>query len=442
MIFGRSRLLAAAAALLLLGSASACGSSSTSDPVTAPSKPSAVGAPTGNGVIATIGRNGGRLASGDGGVTVTIPAGAVTGDVKVGIQPISNTAAGGIGSAFRLTPAAQKFAKPVRISFALTPTDLDGTAAGALGLAYQDARGFWEWTQTPPDASIKHVTMTTSHFGDWSKVAALRLRPTRATVRTGGTVALVATACVQNAAGDVIYLAEACGAISGNLAQLVTVVPGTWAVNGLGGGFPAVGTVTGANTSGVYTAPAHRVLDQAGTSVSAVSVQVDVRGKRTQLVADVTIGDGYHLVGTFRQTNSPLVCTGTVAAVVTDSIEATVTPGADGLYTVTNIKNTTTTFSGVRVPGVDIAVTVVHAPDVFRADQGTSDVLGDLITARFTGVGTVGTCSLGGPVLITGATSDARAGVTFNTGKFTSGVQKKLPSDPGTLRFTWVVTAL
>ena len=84
----------------------------------------------------------------------------------------------------------------------------------------------------------------------------------------------------------------------------------------------------------------------------------------------------------------------------------------------------------------------MHAPDVFRADQGTSDVLGDQITARFTGVGTVGTCSLGGPVLASGVTNDARASVTFNTGKFVNGVQKKLPSDPGTLRFTWVVTAL
>ena len=183
MIFGRSRLLAAFAGMFLLVSTAACGSSGASDTVVAPSRPSAVGTPTGNGVVATIGPNGGRLSSGDGGVTVTIPAGAVTADTQLGIQPISNTAAGGIGSAFRLTPVGQKFAKPVRISFGIMVGDLDGTAAGALGLASQDARGFWEWTQTPPDASTKHITMTTSHFGDWSKVAALRLRPTRATVR-------------------------------------------------------------------------------------------------------------------------------------------------------------------------------------------------------------------------------------------------------------------
>ena len=440
MIFGGPRVLAGFAAILVLVSTAACGSSGAGD-TAPPSRPSAVGTPTGNGVIATIGAHGGHLTSGDGGVTVTIPAGALTSSVKLGIQPISNTAAGGIGSAFRLTPAGQTFAKPIRISFATDPTDLDGTAAGALGLAFQDGKGFWEWTQTQPDASAKHLTMSTTHFGDWSKVAALRLKPTRATVRIGGTVSLVATACVQNATGDLIYLAYACGPIPDDLAPFAAVVPETWAVNGLGGGVPSVGTVKGTGTDGVYAAPAQKLEDIA-SSVAAVSVQVNVRGKRTQLITDITVSDGYHVVGTFRQTNSALVCGGTVASVVTDSVEATVTPGTDGLYTVTSIKNTATTFSGVRVPGVNIQVTVEHAPDVFRADQGTADILGTRITVRLTGVGTVGICSLGGPVLASGATSDARASVTFNTGKFVNGVQKKLSSDPGTLRFTWVVTAL
>ncbi len=441
MIFGGPRVLAGVAAIFVLAGLAACGSSGGGD-TAPPSRPSAVGTPTGNGVIATIGVRGGRLTSGDGGVTVTVPAGAVSGDVKLGVQPISNTAAGGIGSAFRLTPAGQKFAKPIRISFTTDSTDLDGTATGALGLAYQDTKGFWEWTQTPPDASAKHLTITTSHFGDWSKAAALRLKPTRTTVRIGGTVSLVATACVQNAAGSVIYLASECVPIPDDLSSFGAVVGGTWAVNGIGGGQSSVGTVKGTGTSGVYSAPSQKLAGGMGTAVVAVSVQVNIRGKRTQLITDVTVSDGYHIVGTFRQTNSSLVCGGTVAGLVTDSVDATVTPGADGLYTVTKIKNTATTFSGVRVPGVDIHVNVEHAPDVFRADQGTADILGSRITVRLTGVGTVGICSMGGPVLASGATSDARASVTFNTGKFVNGVQKNLPSDSGTLRFTWVVTAL
>jgi hypothetical protein len=204
----------------------------------------------------------------------------------------------------------------------------------------------------------------------------------------------------------------------------------------------AIGTVRGPDTTGVFVAPVRKTTGGIATAVAAVSVQVSIGGKTTRIVSNITVSGGYRVVGTLRQADSPLVCKGTVAALVGDSVEATVMPGANGSYTVTNIKNTKTTFSGVRVPGVDIQVAVAIAPDVFHADTGTSNVQGDLITVNFSGWTKIGACSMGGPVLGGDTTDDARAGVTFDTGTFVDGVRKNLKSDPGDLPFTWVVTEL
>jgi hypothetical protein len=56
-----------------------------------------------------IGAAVGVVTSADGLATVTIPSGALAGDTHIGIQPDTNTAAGGRGVAYRLTPDGQRF---------------------------------------------------------------------------------------------------------------------------------------------------------------------------------------------------------------------------------------------------------------------------------------------------------------------------------------------
>jgi hypothetical protein len=147
----------------------------------------------------------------------------------------------------------------------------------------------------------------------------------------------------------------------------------------------------------------------------------------------------YDVVGSFQQKDSPYVCKGTVAALVTDGIEATVTRTGSGLYTVSAVKNSKTTYSDVRVPGVDIDLTVRKAPEVFDADGGTATAQGNLITVAFTGKRLPGSCSLGGPVLGGADTQDTRIGFAFSTKKFVDDQQTKLSSNIGDLHFTWVV---
>src|SRR5689334_1468389 len=76
-------------------------------------QPSRVGSPDGPARQLVVGPAGGSLASGDGVLTLTVPAGAVDADTDFTITPISNTAPGGQGSAYRVGPDAVVLLAPV-----------------------------------------------------------------------------------------------------------------------------------------------------------------------------------------------------------------------------------------------------------------------------------------------------------------------------------------
>src|SRR5687768_430852 len=72
--------------------------------------PTAVGIAMGAPSELTIGAAGGRLASSDGKLTLVIPPGALASDTRITIQPISNNAPLGLGTAYRFTPDGGQFA--------------------------------------------------------------------------------------------------------------------------------------------------------------------------------------------------------------------------------------------------------------------------------------------------------------------------------------------
>jgi hypothetical protein len=403
--------------------------------------PSPVGKPTGVNVTKTIGSAGGSLSSGDGRVSVTIPAGALASDATVGIQQIENTAAGGLGDAYRLTPAGQTFTQPVQVSFPYVDADLAGSAPEALGIAFQDGRGLWEWQQAVAlDTTAKRLTVMTTHFSDWSSVEGLQLRPESATVKVNGQVTLVATSCVAQGKYSVVFMRFRCAEATDELAPL-GVRSATWSVNGSVGGSGATGTVRGNGESAVYTAPAKRPAGT-GRSVVAVSVEAQIRGKRTLLVANVTITSGYRVVGSFKQAASELVCSGAISSSVSDTVEFSVTPAAGDSFTVSSIKNSTTKFTQPKVPVVALRATVVKAPEIFTAQDGAVEAAAgqDLITVAVNGTTTLGACSFGGQILGTGQTESNRTGLAFYTNKFVGGKQTNIPEDTGFQHWTWVVT--
>ena len=76
-----------------------------------------VGVPTGPSTTKSIGPEGGSLTSADGRISVNVPPNAVAAAVDFGVQPITNLGQGGVGSAYRLEPSGQKFARSIKVSF-------------------------------------------------------------------------------------------------------------------------------------------------------------------------------------------------------------------------------------------------------------------------------------------------------------------------------------
>jgi hypothetical protein len=152
-----------------------------------------VGRSLGAGVKKQIGPEGGSLQSADGSVRITVPAGALTALTEVGIEPITNTCNGGIGNGWRLTPHGKAFAKPVQLTLDYTAVKDSVTFANALGLAYQDSNGIWQFIgATAINANAHTLTMQTNHFSDWTLLQWLTLWPIHETLHEGGQVTLEA----------------------------------------------------------------------------------------------------------------------------------------------------------------------------------------------------------------------------------------------------------
>ena len=243
----------------------------------------AVGSATGSASSATIGAAGGSLSAPDGRLALTIPAGALAADTVISIQPYTNLAHGRRGSAYRLTPEGQTFLKPVTLTFGYTDQDLQGTAVAALGAAFQTATGHWQWAGNPTvDTAARTVSIASTHFSVWSKVAGIQLLPASKTIRVKTSVALQVVGCYPLERDGLVYLGYQCDT-DGETALLVLAPD--WSVNGrLGGG--AFGTVSGSGLSANYTAPQF----EPKPNIVAVSARVDwgVKGAML-LVSNITV---------------------------------------------------------------------------------------------------------------------------------------------------------
>ena len=224
-------------------------------------------------------------------ITLTIPALALSADTPISILPLTNTAHGGIGGGFRLTPDGLTFSQPVTLTFTYADNDLAGSDPAMLGAAFQTNAGYWQWLGTPViDETAHTVSITTTHFTDFSLVKGYQLQPGSKTLQPKATQALEMMICYPRsvADGDPQPLAYAC---DGTGAQSDVVAPALiseWSVNGIAGGNSTVGTVSGSGPHATYTAPATKP----SPATVAVSARVDLgtRGK-VLVVSNITIAD-------------------------------------------------------------------------------------------------------------------------------------------------------
>jgi len=149
------------------------------------------GQPQGAVISQTIGPAGGTISAEDGRFSVTIPAGALTSDVTIGLQPLSNTNNAGKGTAYRMTPHGQQFSQPVTLTIHYTEEELEGTMPEALGIAYQNDKGVWMAVGgTKLDTAQRSLSIRTKHFSDWSFFEFIHMEPLAKAISPGEKVAL------------------------------------------------------------------------------------------------------------------------------------------------------------------------------------------------------------------------------------------------------------
>jgi hypothetical protein len=171
-----------------------CKKTSIDQPAPVPAAPIVTPAGTADGVANSkliLAANGGSITSTDGKITVNIPAGALSANQSITIQPVTNNTGLGKGKAYRLTPHGITFNKPVTISFPYTDADINGTAAELLRIAFQDSDGTWQlMNQTQANKQTKQLSVTSTHFSDWTLIPLVHIEPGEARIAANETLEL------------------------------------------------------------------------------------------------------------------------------------------------------------------------------------------------------------------------------------------------------------
>jgi hypothetical protein len=131
--------------------------------------PTLPGVPVDPTIATTISAAGGTVATADGALRVSVPAGTVAAATAFTITPIANTARGAVGGAFRLGPEGTRFTQPVTLTFKGPESYGRGTSLAGVGVSYQDARGYWQRVEpVTRDAAANTISVQTDHFSDWA----------------------------------------------------------------------------------------------------------------------------------------------------------------------------------------------------------------------------------------------------------------------------------
>jgi hypothetical protein len=253
-------------------------------------QPTAAGTPDGNPTSQTIGAAGGTVMSEDSLFTLTIPAGALASDTLITVQPITNTAWGGIGMGYRLTPHGLHFAAPVSLAFKVAPADLEGGAPSFLNVTVQDDEGLWYILKNRTyDNGTATITSTTNHFSDYAQMMAVQLQPSAPLLHTDQDLTLNVQFCsFVEYRGPDPYRVATLVSCDDSWINLLTI--SNWSVNGVTGGSAATGVVTDlgrgqARYKAPPSAPAQNPV--------AVSVQIESSGTKATLVSNISIGGDF-----------------------------------------------------------------------------------------------------------------------------------------------------
>lgn len=268
----------------------------------------APGAVNGPAASATIGAAGGTLASGDGGLTITVPAGAVAEDTVFTVTPVTAPAANAVAT-YLLQPEGTAFATPVTLAFDASQAGVAYPGMGFLAVAVHESAGTWRWLQDQvKDAGAKTVSVAVSHFSEYSMLSGYQFQPIATTAEVGGAAEFQIVACA-----DPWMLAT----INGEVPQESPVQPPDprgwecrpvffegaraerWAVEGVEGGDATHGRIqANGDVAGLFEAP-EKKPDPDTVSVTAWFHYAGFNSLQDLLVGRVTITDDDKYWGAF-----------------------------------------------------------------------------------------------------------------------------------------------
>ncbi len=150
------RLLGCAFVLLSVGR---CSSSSSSNPP---------GTPTSS----VIGTTGGSIASSDGVLSLSIPAGAVNGNVTVTVTPEASPPSGAVGAVYDIGPTGTVFNFPVTMTFHYASADIGSASPSSLRAATYGSNAWQILAGGKVDANAKTVSGTTMHLSTYGEILA------------------------------------------------------------------------------------------------------------------------------------------------------------------------------------------------------------------------------------------------------------------------------
>jgi hypothetical protein len=122
--------------------------------------PTEPGNPVGAPIQKTIGPVGGSIATPDNMLTLIIPAGALTRDTIITMQPVENKAWGGTGLGYELGPKNLELKKPAELVWHYSDENIAGSVPEALGVAFQQDDRTWQGRQNISLNSVKKTAST------------------------------------------------------------------------------------------------------------------------------------------------------------------------------------------------------------------------------------------------------------------------------------------
>ena len=207
------------------------------------------GKPDGKLARKEIGAAGGTIISEDGRVELIFPAGAVTTNTIISIQPTTNLAPNGVGKSYWFEPSGTQFKKSVQIIFHYTDKESERGSPELMALGMQDHKGRWtlidydDW-----DSTAKVLKGFIHHFTGLSNLYWVSVKANDDVLLVGDTTVL--ELIDLNRPRDTPYTRF-------EMAELRENAPNIWYANGVVNGNPGTGKIEKVEFNGYRTYPGY-----------------------------------------------------------------------------------------------------------------------------------------------------------------------------------------